>query len=254
MRIFLLISITNQPNAFIMLKKALLGIIIICIMLLLYYAWKIDYVYIQNVQLILLLSILLYHFLIDKKKRSVFIAVFMCFILNGFFLITFNYTNQTNHNYLLIGNLIGLIGFVIVLWHIIKSKKIRLSISKYSLLIVFTLIIDGFIIYSYLNMMAANNIYISHTQLSVFFPIIKLILISIIIFYYLSNKNLKASLILISMLCFLLSEIAQICQFLFFINGNLQALVILDVGLYVFAIYLLHQYFTNVENEHAKLY
>jgi len=214
-----------------------------------------NYVLIENTQLLLLLGIMVYHFITDEKRSNAFIIVFSCFILNAILLIGFNYTYKKNNEFLFLGNFLGLLGFIVILLHLIKSKKFRLSISKYFMLISITLLIDCIVIYYYLKIMASLNIYISHTELSVFYPVIELILISVILFYYLANNNnLKISLLVISMFCFFLSGVAQICQFLFFINNQQKALIILDVGLYIFAVYLLYKYFTDNENEPAKLY
>jgi len=237
-----------------MLKKALSGIIFICIILLFYYAWFINYIFIQNMQLALLVSLIVYHLAVEKKRTNVLIVVFTCFVLNAFLLVIFNYTHQENSNYILLSNFLGLLGFIVVLVSLIKSKKFRLSIFKHLTLIIVTLIIDCVIIYYYLKSMSSLNIYVMHTEFSIFYPVIELILISIILFYYISNRNLKSSLLVISICCFFLSEVAQICQFLFFISKKLKALAILDVGFYVFGIYLLYKYFTNNENKLAKLY
>jgi len=236
-----------------MLKKALAGILFTCIIILFYFAWYLDYVFIANLELVFLVILIAYHLLIDKKRSNTFLIVFGCFILNSVFLIGFNYTFKENNNYVIWGNLLGLLGYLIIMITLVNSKKFRLSISKYLLLIIFTLAVDCIIIYYYLKVMASLNIYISHTELSIFYPIIELILISIIIFYYLANSNLKSSLLVISMFSLFMSGIAQICQFLFFINNQLQALTILDVGFYIFGMFLLYKYFTSEENETTHL-
>lgn len=234
-----------------MLKKFLFGFVLLCAIALFSCAWIKNYVYIQNAELLFLISMLAYHVFTNKKSDKLFITIISLFTISASFSVYYNYSGQLNQNYILLGNLCSLLGFTLLLIHVIRAQKFKFS--KRFLKILVLVVINMVIIYYYFDLMEINNVGIMHSSLGTFYPIIKLLLISFIIGYFLSNKNLKATLIGISMLCFLLKDIAQITQFLFFMTKKVRALAILDVSFYILGVYILHQYFIKSEKDEELL-
>ncbi len=228
-----------------MIKKLLLGLIAICVVMLFYAAWIADYLMISNIAPFLLLSVLIYHFVVDTKKSAILIWVFVPMIIGYFFYILNQYTPQHTTNYAMIGNLFILFSFVFLLVKIVLAKKFQLGLSKFVWLPLVIIAIDGYIIYAYLKLMKSFNLAIDHGSFGMLYPIIKLLLVSCIIIYYVANKNHKATIFVLALSCLFLAEVVEMSQFMFFTNRPMQSLAILDVGLFLIGIYLFYQHFAT---------
>jgi len=214
----------------------------------LYYAWLINYTGIQSMRLLMLVSILLFYVSKLGKGNNVFICLLLLFIGDYLFTTYNNYFGQHNSKYVLLGNIMSLAGYTLLLIYIFKEQKFKWQYRKNSYILFFFLIASVFVIYQYFKFMQANYIGLTHSNLSLLFPVIKVILLNVILGYYLFNKNLSSSLFIICMLSFLLADITQISQYLFFMNNQIKALAILDVSFYTLGIYLLTQFFLRPEN------
>lgn len=213
-----------------------------------YYAFINSYNLMLKGQALIVCLAIVYHLLFDRRNSSLFLRVFALFAISCLASVYLPYVglerDAVQRAYFLFVELPWFIGLSFIFFRLLSDNVMQFDLKKKSFLVLLVIAIDVFFAYQIMEMISKYNLGVSHIIYSFTGIIVRMILLSVGLVFYLSSEShyRKTSLLFGSFLCFFLCTIISSLNSLIFYADPVPALNILEITFLYIAMVFFYMY------------
>jgi len=228
------------------IQRVLKIVILIACIVLLYFSYKNDNGKILWLHSIIYFSTLLYYLIIYQKRSLLFISVLSLFFISSIFGILFFISDNKSRDYFFIFFIeaIYFAGLLLLFIRMIKDYPPKLILNKHIFLIGFVALINIIFIYKAKTIFDKYDIGLDHLLYGLIYTVIKMILMSFGIVFYIINRKKSRKILFLSwsFIAFFINDFIDTFQAMFLDNKLIPGLRIIESGLLCIGLFLFFIY------------
>ncbi len=204
--------------------------------------------------LVFLILGLVYHLKFDSPTNSALVKVIMIFIIATLVSVVSSYLGINTVVFIYLAQLLTTLGFFLVVQEMFKEIEIRIDLNIYALLSVLIIVANIFIIYKIVELINKFELGLNHTAFDFIFTIVKTFILSLgVIGFFLSIwKSRKVTLLFAGIVLFLIGDLFDTINYLFFMDNLLSEGLFLNYMITVIGFYLFYKY-CNYPNDETLI-
>lgn len=216
-----------------------------------YFSFNNDFRQSHIAYLVLLILVLTYHFMIDTSVSKVFVGILVLFVIASIIRVALRYNGYKSVILVNAAEMFTTLGLFLMVQELFKEVEIRLAFNKYTLLSLLLLVVNIFIIYKIGALVNKFQLGLSHTAFDFIFTIVKILILSLgLTGYFMSIwKPKKVAILSGSLAMFLISDMSDTLNYLFFIDDLFLEGLFLQYMFLVLGLFLFYKFCTYPNDE-----